>query len=95
MRMAKLSISIPDDLVDELRDLATSNVSAFVATAIRHEVDRRRLFGFLDELEQELGLADDAEVAYYVEQLTGGLPAIRAAEVQAAPETRPQTDREP
>jgi post-segregation antitoxin (ccd killing protein) len=93
--MAKLSISIPDDLMDDLRDLATSNVSAFVATAIRHEVDRRRLLGFLDELEQELGPADDADVAYYVEQLTQAAPAKGVAEIQATPAKRRRPDREP
>ena len=93
--MAKLSISIPDDLVDDLRDLATSNVSAFVATAIRHEVDRRRLFGFLEELEQELGPADDAEVAYYVEQLTPAVPAKGLVELQATPAKRRGPHREP
>jgi len=93
--MAKLSISIPDDLVDDLRDLATSNVSAFVATAIRHEVDRRRLFGFLDELEQELGPADDAEVAYYVEKFAQAVPVKGGAEVQATPAKRRGPHHEP
>lgn len=37
-------MSVPDDLVDDVRGLASDNVSAFVTTAIRHELDRRRLF---------------------------------------------------
>jgi hypothetical protein len=93
--MAKLSISIPDDLVDDLRDLATSNVSAFVATAIRHEVDRRRLFGFLDELEHDLGPADDTEVAYYVEQLSQAVAAKAVAKAQATPAKRREPHHEP
>lgn len=65
--MAKLSISVPDELVEDLHSLATENVSAFVTTAIRHELDRRRLFAFLDELEDELGPADEEEVAAFME----------------------------
>jgi hypothetical protein len=42
-------------------------VSAFVTAAVRHELDRRRLFAFVDELEDELGPADEAEVARYNE----------------------------
>jgi hypothetical protein len=34
-----------------------------------------RLFGFLDELEREFGPADDADVAYYVEQFTQAVQA--------------------
>lgn len=63
--MAKLSISIPDELADDLRAAAHENVSAFVSTAVRHELDRRRLFAFLNELEDELGPADEDEVASF------------------------------
>lgn len=61
--MAKLSISIPDELAGDLRDAAHDNVSAFVSAAVRHELDRRRLFAFLDELEGEIGPPDEDEVA--------------------------------
>jgi len=63
--VTKLSISIPDELVEDLRAVAPENVSAFVATAVRHELDRRRLFGFLDELEGELGPVDEDEVSSF------------------------------
>lgn len=63
--MAKLSISVPDILVDDLRGLAGGNVSAFVATAIAHEVDRRRLFSFLEEMDQELGPVDEEQIGYF------------------------------
>ena len=63
--MAKLSVSLPDDLVEDLKAEAQDNVSAFVTAAVRHELDRRRLFAFVDELEDELGPADEAEVARY------------------------------
>jgi post-segregation antitoxin (ccd killing protein) len=65
--MAKLSVSLPDDLVQDLRAEAQDNVSAFVTAAVRHELDRRRLFAFVSELEDELGPADEAEVAKYSE----------------------------
>jgi hypothetical protein len=63
--MAKLSISLPDALVQDLRDVAHDNVSAFVTAAVRHELDRRRLSAFVDELADELGPVDEAEVARY------------------------------
>ncbi len=65
--MAKLSVSLPDDLVRDLRAVARDNVSAFVTAAVRHELDRRRLFAFVDELADQLGPADEAEVARYTE----------------------------
>ena len=65
--MAKLSVSLPDDLVQDLKAEANDNVSAFVTVAVRHELDRRRLFAFVNELEEELGPADEAEVARYSE----------------------------
>jgi hypothetical protein len=63
--VAKISISIPDELARDLRAVARENVSSFVSAAVRHELDRRRLFAFLDELEDELGPADEHEVAAF------------------------------
>ena len=65
--MAKLSVSLPDALLEDLRTVARDNVSAFVTTAIRNELDRRRLFAFVEELEEELGPVDETEVAKYSE----------------------------
>jgi post-segregation antitoxin (ccd killing protein) len=65
--VTKLSVSLPDDLVQDLRAVAHDNVSAFVTAAVRHELDRRRLFAFVDELADELGPIDEAEVARYSE----------------------------
>ena len=42
-------------------------MSAFVTAAVRNELDRRRLFAFVDELDEELGPADETEVARYSE----------------------------
>ena len=64
--MTKLSVSLPDDLVQDLRAVAHDNMSAFV-TAIVRRLDRRRLFAFVDELADELGPIDEAEVARYSE----------------------------
>jgi post-segregation antitoxin (ccd killing protein) len=66
-RSFKLSVSLPDDLVQDLKAAAPDNVSAFVTTAVRHELDRRRLHAFVDELVAELGPSDEAEVARYSE----------------------------
>jgi post-segregation antitoxin (ccd killing protein) len=63
--VAKLSVSLPDDLVLNLKEVAHGNVSAFVATAVRNELDRRRLHAFVQELVDELGPSDEAEVARY------------------------------
>ena len=65
--VAKLSVSLPDDLVRDLRAVAHDNVSAFVTAAVRRELDRRRLLAFVAELEEELGPADETEVARYAE----------------------------
>jgi metal-responsive CopG/Arc/MetJ family transcriptional regulator len=61
--MAKISVSLPDDLVRDLQAVARDNVSAFVADAVRNELDRRRLHAFVQELVSELGPSDEAEVA--------------------------------
>ena len=61
--MAKISVSLPDDLVRDLRAVARNNVSAFVAAAVRNELDRLRLHAFVQELVSELGPSDEAEVA--------------------------------
>jgi post-segregation antitoxin (ccd killing protein) len=73
--VAKLSISLPDDLVEDLRQAARGNVSAFVAAAVRNELDRLRLHAFVQELVDELGPSDEAEVARYSEMFA----AISAA----------------
>ena len=61
--VAKISVSLPDDLVRDLQAVARDNVSAFVAAAVRNELDRLRLRAFVQELVAELGPSDEAEVA--------------------------------
>jgi post-segregation antitoxin (ccd killing protein) len=67
--MAKLSVSLPDDLVQDLKAVVPDNVSALVATAVCYELDRRRLHAFVEELVAELGPSDETEVARYSELL--------------------------
>ncbi len=80
--VAKVSVSLPDALLRDLRTVAHDNVSAFVTTAIRNELDRRRLFAFVDELEEELGPADEAEVAKYSELFAASATTDRAPKAE-------------
>jgi hypothetical protein len=77
--VAKLSVSLPDDLARDLKAVAADNVSAFVAAAVRHELDRRRLHTFVGELVTELGPSDEAEVARYSELFAASAAAAEAS----------------
>jgi post-segregation antitoxin (ccd killing protein) len=77
--MAKLSVSLPDDLVRYLKEVAHGNVSAFVAEAVRNELDRRRLHVLVRELEDQVGPVDEAEVARYSAMLAEVNAAARAS----------------
>ena len=61
--MAKISVSMDDQLLGELKDAAGDNVSAFIAGAVRHQLRRRQLAAYLDELEEELGPPTPEELA--------------------------------
>ena len=67
--MAKISVSLPDDLVRDLQAVARENVSAFVAAAVRNELDRRRLNVLVEELEAAVGPVDEAQVARFTAML--------------------------
>lgn len=84
--VAKISVSLPDDLVRDLQAVARDNVSAFVAAAVRNELDRLRLNVLVDELEAAVGPVDEAQVARF----TAMLAKIDAenARAAAANETR-------
>lgn len=57
--MHKLSITIDEEAARGLRErVGRRNVSAFVNTAIHHELERASLRELLDDLEQELGPPD-------------------------------------
>ena len=53
---------------------------AFVTADARRELDRRRLLVFVAELEQELGPADETEVARYGEMLAASAALARDGE---------------
>jgi hypothetical protein len=60
MGMTKLSVTVEDDLVDELRERAGDRgISAFVNQAVRHELQLARLGELLSDLENELGPPDE------------------------------------
>ncbi len=63
MGMTKLSVTVEEDLVDELRERAGERgISAFVNQAVRHELQLGRLGELLSDLENELGPPDEAMV---------------------------------
>jgi hypothetical protein len=66
MRMARVNISLPDDLLAGAR-AADLNVSALTARAIAEELDRRskiaELDSYLSDLDVELGPLSAAEEA--------------------------------
>jgi post-segregation antitoxin (ccd killing protein) len=61
--VAKISVSLDDELLAELKDAAGANVSAFIAGAVRRQLRRRELEAFLVELEDELGPVTADEMA--------------------------------
>lgn len=66
MRMAKVSVSIPDEVVAAAKD-AGLNISRLATGALRSELDRRAkieaLDRYLEALEAEHGPITDAEAA--------------------------------
>jgi hypothetical protein len=64
MGMTKLSVTVEEELVDELRDRAGARgISAFVNQAVRHELQLARLGELLADLENVLGPPDNTMVA--------------------------------
>ena len=61
--MAKISVSLDDDLLAELKQAAGSNVSGFIASAVRRQLRRKDLEALLSELEEELGPPSERELA--------------------------------
>lgn len=78
----KLSATVDARLLAEVREHAgPRGLSAFVAMALQHELERARLRELLDELATELGPPDESMVAAAVAELTeltgGAVPAQR------------------
>jgi post-segregation antitoxin (ccd killing protein) len=61
--VAKISVSLDDELLAELKEAAGSNVSGFIASAVRRQLRRKDLETFLSELEEELGPPSEDELA--------------------------------
>ena len=62
--MTKLSVTVEDDLVAEVRERAGDRgISAFVNQAVRHELQLARLGELLGDLENELGPPDEDMVS--------------------------------
>lgn len=69
--MAKLSVSLDDDLATQLKAVAGPNVSAYVAAAVKARIEHQQLYGLLAELEDEMGPVDEDEVASVITSLQG------------------------
>lgn len=78
--VAKLSVSLPDDIVRDIKEVARGNVSAFVAAAVRNELDRRRLRVLVQEMEDELGPVDETRVSQIRAMVAEIDAAARASE---------------
>ena len=69
MKSAKISVTLEQNVVDELRQTAgRGGISAFVNDAVRQRLQAVRLRQLLDELEQEHGPIPD-DVKEYVDGL--------------------------
>lgn len=78
MRMARVNITVPDELLAQAR-AAGLNVSRLAASAVTEELDRRakiaELDAYLAELDADLGPLGDEELAAareWADQLTAG-----------------------
>ncbi|HCA87630.1 MAG TPA: CopG family transcriptional regulator [Streptomyces sp.] len=65
MATKKVTVTIPEDLLDEIRaDAAERGLSAYVAEALRFKRDRDRLLELVDWLQEEHGpVTEDERVA--------------------------------
>lgn len=70
MATKKVTVTIPEDLLDEIRaEAAERGLSAYVAEALRFKRDRDRLRELVDWLQEEHGPATDDEHAEALEEL--------------------------
>lgn len=66
----KVTVTIPEELLDEIRtEAAERGLSAYVADALRFKRDRDRLQELVDWLEEEHGPVTDDERAEALEEL--------------------------
>jgi hypothetical protein len=85
MRMARVNITIPDELLEHART-AGLNVSRLAAAALAEELDRRAkvaaLDAYLAEMDAEFGPVPDAELreaAAWADGLVAGRPMTKRA----------------
>ncbi|MEV4439735.1 CopG family transcriptional regulator [Streptomyces sp. NPDC049577] len=70
MATKKVTVTIPEDLLDEIRaEAAERGLSAYVAEALRFKRDRDRLRELVDWLQEEHGPVTDDERAAAFEEL--------------------------
>ena len=66
MAVRKWSVSIEEDLAARVEDhVSARGLSAFVARAVEHELERDALAAYLDELEDDFGAVPDELVEEY------------------------------
>ncbi|MEU6755355.1 CopG family transcriptional regulator [Streptomyces sp. NPDC046685] len=72
MATKKVTVTIPEDLLDEIRaEAAERGLSAYVAEALRFRRDRDRLRELVDWLQEEHGPVTEDERAAAFEELEG------------------------
>ena len=76
----KLTVSLPDDIAERLS--RETNVSAFVAQAVRRQMDRERTVALLGKAGYDLTVGDAEE----------GFARLHDAQRQMTPELRRQAD---
>lgn len=60
----KISVSLPADLEDELRDRAgAGNVSPYIAAAVRHQLEQDRLADLVSWLDETYGAVPEESIA--------------------------------
>ncbi len=64
MATKKITVTIPEELLEEIRDAATERgISAYVTEAVQQKRDRDLLIELSDWLEEEYGPVTDEELA--------------------------------
>jgi Arc/MetJ-type ribon-helix-helix transcriptional regulator len=73
MGAKEVSVSLPEELVEAIQELAGSeNVSTFVAKVLARDLERRRrLLRALDDLDEEFGPPSDQDRAWARKILRG------------------------
>lgn len=85
--VAKLSLSLPDDLMDDVRRFADGDVRSFATAAIKEAVNQRKeqarqhLDNLVQELEAQVGPVDEDRVARFTAILEKTASAAEPAEM--------------